>query len=132
VQPVALDTVHPVATEKAYPVATSNLNDPSALTTSYTYTWFSNTDIVQSQTTSLPVVSTVHNGPGTADVETTFFDVYGNAIWSKAPDGYLDYAEYDPGTDAVTKSIVDLNTANTSDYNTATLSPAGPPVPAVA
>jgi YD repeat-containing protein len=122
--PRSLLAVFPVATSSVYPVATNNLNDPSALTTSYSYTWFAGVLRIQSQTTSLPVVSTAHNGPGTADVETTFYDVYGNAIWSKDSDGYLDYAEYDPGTGAVTKSIVDLQTANTSDYNTATL-PAG-------
>jgi YD repeat-containing protein len=119
----SLDIVYPVAAEKVYPVATSNLNDPSALTTTYSYTFFPNTNIIQSQTTSLPTISTAHNGPGSPDVETTFFDVYGRPIWTKDPDGYIDYTEYDPGTGAVTKSIVDLQTANTSDYNTATLPP---------
>ena len=122
--PASLLAVYPVATSSVYPVATNTLNDPSADTTSYSYTWFPGELRIQSQTTSLPVVSTAHNGPGTADVETTFYDVYGNAIWTKDPDGYLEYTEYDPGTGAVTKLIVDLQTTNTSDYNTATL-PAG-------
>jgi hypothetical protein len=119
-----LATVYPVATRKVYPVATINVNDPSADTTTYTYTFFPNTNTIQSRTTSLPTVSTAHNGPGTADVETTFLDVYGRPIWTKDPDGYIDYTEYDPGTGAVTKSIADLDTTKTGDFNTATL-PAG-------
>ena len=119
--PTSLLAVYPVATSTVYPVATNNLNDPTALTTSYSYTWFPGVMRLQSQTTSQPIVSTAHNGPGAADVDTTFFDIYGRPIWTKDADGYIHHAEYDPATGAVTKSIVDVDTTKTSDFNTATL-----------
>jgi YD repeat-containing protein len=119
--PASLLAVYPVATSTVYPVATNNLNDPSALTTSTSYTWFPGVMRIQAQTTSQPVVSTAHNGPGTADVDTAFFDIYGRPIWTKDADGYIDYTEYDPATGAVTKSITDVDTTKTGDFNAATL-----------
>jgi hypothetical protein len=66
-------TVHPVGTEIAY----RNTDGTGAQITSQSYIWFSGTDQVQSQTTTLPVIASGQNGPGMADSETTFFDTLG-------------------------------------------------------
>ena len=98
-------TVYPVASETDY----ANSDGSGGRTTSYSYTWFSGTNLVQSETVTLPTVSTAENGPGTADSETTYFDIYGNAIWHKDGDGFLTYAAYDAATAAVTKTIADVD-----------------------
>ena len=72
---------------------------------------------MQSVTVTLPVISAAQNGPGTADVTTTFFDTYGRPIWSKDADGFLNYTAYDLATGAVVKTIADVNTADTGDFS---------------
>src|SRR5262249_2028660 len=65
---------------------------------SYSYTWFSGTTQMQSVTTTLPVVTSAENGPGVADTNTTYFDVYGRTIWQKDGDGFIKYTAYDQAT----------------------------------
>jgi RHS repeat-associated protein len=105
-------TIAPVATDTVY----RNTDGTGAETTSSTYTWFTNTAQIQSETDSAPVISAAQNGPGTADVTTTFFDRFGNAIWVKDPDGFIHYAAYDPVTGAQITQIVDVNTADTGEF----------------
>jgi len=87
-----------------------------AETSSYSYTWYGNTFQVQSMTVSLPVVSAAQNGPGAPDTETSFFDFYGNEVWHKDADGFLSYTQVDPVTGAVVKTIDDVNTALTGNF----------------
>src|SRR5262245_20149366 len=94
-------TVDPVATDTRY----RNTDGSGAQTTSYSYSFFSGTTQIQSQTTTAPVIGSSQNGPGTGDVSTTFFDQYRNPIWTKDADGFLGYTAYDPATGAVVKSI---------------------------
>ncbi|HEY7312113.1 MAG TPA: hypothetical protein VH643_22300 [Gemmataceae bacterium] len=105
-------TIAPVATDTVY----RNTDGTGAETTSSTYTWFTNTAQIQSETDSAPVISAAQNGPGTADVTTTFFDRFGNAIWVKDPDGFIHYAAYDPVTGAQITQIIDVNTADTGEF----------------
>jgi RHS repeat-associated protein len=105
-------TIAPVATDTVY----RNTNGTGGETTSYAYTWFGTTAAVQSITTTLPTVTTAENGPNTADTTTTFFDTYGNPVWTKDGNGYLSYTAYDPTTGAVTETIADVNTGITSDF----------------
>jgi hypothetical protein len=63
-------TVYPVATETAY----AGAGGTGARTTTYAYTWFSGTTKPQSVTVTHPAVSAAQNGPGSADVETTYLD----------------------------------------------------------
>jgi YD repeat-containing protein len=105
-------TVAPVATDTVY----RNSDGTGAETTSYAYTWYSGTAQIQSETVSAPVISASQNGPGTADVTTTYFDQNGNPIWVKDPDGYLQYTAYDPVTDAVLTQIQDVNTADSGEF----------------
>ena len=78
--------------------------------------WFSGTALLQSETDTAPVVSAAENGPGTADVTTTFFDAFGNPQWVKDADGFIDYLAYDTATGALVTSITDVNTADTGEF----------------
>jgi RHS repeat-associated protein len=105
-------TVDPVATSTVY----RNSDGTGAETTSYSYTWFSGTAQAQSVAVSRPVVSSSQNGPGSADVTTTYNDTYGRPIWSQDPDGFLTYTAYDV-SGAATKSIADVDTTRTGDFS---------------
>src|SRR5207237_2505764 len=71
---------------------------------------------IQSVTTTLPTVTAAENGPGTADTETTYLNTVGKPVWSKDPDGYIRYAEYDPVTASAVKTIDDVDTTQTADF----------------
>jgi RHS repeat-associated protein len=112
VPPHPLDTIYPVASATIY----RNTDGTGAETTQYAYTWYPGTARMQSMTVTKPTISAAQNGPGTPDVETTVYDVYGRPIWTRDADGFIRYMEYDQGTGAVTKSIVDVDTTRTSDF----------------
>ena len=61
-------------------------------------------------------MTTAQNGPGTAVVTDQVFDAAGHEIWSRDGDGFLRYTQYDAQTGAVVKSIVDVDTSRTSDF----------------
>jgi hypothetical protein len=107
-------TIAPVASDTVY--GGTGGSDPR--TTSYTYTWYLGTAQIQSETDTAPGISTTQNGPGTnaPDVTTTFFDTYAQPIWTKDPDGYINYTAFDPATGAVIKTITDVDTTKTDDF----------------
>jgi hypothetical protein len=63
-------TIAQVASDTVY----RNTDGTGAETTSYSYTWYSGTTQVQSETDTAPVISSTKNGPGTADVTTMYND----------------------------------------------------------
>ena len=87
-----------------------NTNGTGAETTSYAYTWYSGTTQMQSQTVTLPVISTAENGPGVADVWTYNYDPYERVIQTTDPDGYVNTYQYDQATGAQTQSVIDSGT----------------------
>src|SRR5262249_34721703 len=95
-----------------------NTDGTGGETTSYSYTFFTGTNQVQSMTVTKPGISATQNGPGTSnpDTEVTFYDVYGRPIWFKDADGFIRYTEYDQATGAVSKTITDVNTSLTGDF----------------
>jgi YD repeat-containing protein len=105
-------SVDPVANTVAF----RNTDGTGGETTSYSYTWFSGTTQMQSVAVSAPTISSTQNGPGTADTTTTFFGTSERPIWSKDPDGFLTYVAYDPVTGAATKTINDVDTTQTGDF----------------
>jgi hypothetical protein len=104
-------SVAPTATSTVY----RNTGGGGGETTSYAYTWFSGTTQMQSQTVTLPVISSAENGPGVADTDTTYFDTYGRTIWHKNGDGFIDNTAYDQASGGITKSITDVDTTKSSD-----------------
>ncbi|MCE2727741.1 MAG: hypothetical protein LW698_13330, partial [Planctomycetaceae bacterium] len=105
-------TVMPLATRTTYP----STNTADAQTTTYAYTFAPGTTQIVSQQTMLPMVTTAQNGPGTAVVIDQVFDAAGREIWSRDGDGFLRYTQYDAQTGAVVKSIVDVDTTRTGDF----------------
>lgn len=83
--------------------------------TNFGYTWLksgSNETLrAESVTITWAKVTAAQNGPDESTSAVTFFDQYGRATWSKDTDGFYGFTAYDLGTGAVTKSIVDVQTA---------------------
>jgi RHS repeat-associated protein len=115
------NTFMPVASRTTYP----NASPSGAQTTTYAYTFVSGTTQIVSQQTTLPVVSSSQNGPGTADVTSRVFDAAGRVIWSKDGDGFLRYTQYDAATGAVVKSIVDVDTSRFQNLPSGWATPSG-------
>jgi hypothetical protein len=104
--------IYPVATHTVY----RNADGTGAETTSYSYTWFPDSTQMQSETMTKPVIAADQNGPGVADTQTTVYDIEGRPIWQQDGDGFLNYTAYDQTTGAVIKSIVDVDTTQTSEF----------------
>jgi RHS repeat-associated protein len=106
-------SVTPIATRTVYPNTTTS----GGLTTSYSYAFAAGTTQIVSQTTSKPIVTAAQNGPGASgDVSTTVFDASGRPVWSKDGDGFLRFTQYDESSGAVTKTIVDVDTSQTTSF----------------
>jgi RHS repeat-associated protein len=105
-------TVSPVATDTVY----RNTDGTGAETTTSSYTWFAGTVQKQSMTTTWPVISAAQNGPGVADQQVSYFDTYDREIWHMDGDGFIEFTAYDAGTGAVVRTITDVDTARTGDF----------------
>ncbi|HZL38068.1 MAG TPA: hypothetical protein VFC78_22320, partial [Tepidisphaeraceae bacterium] len=97
--------VYPQGTDTVY----RNSDGTGAEVTSAAYTWATGSNQVQSATTTLPVISSLQNGSGTANSQSVFLDAYGNPIWTKDAAGHVNYAAYDPATGAVIETITDVD-----------------------
>lgn len=104
---------------KDFPASVTNYSNDDgtgAITTSYSYTWFSGTDQVQSLTTTLPTIASTQNGPNTTDTETVVYNRYGFPVWTKDARGFIQYNAFDIATGSLVKHIDDVNTTNTTDF----------------
>jgi RHS repeat-associated protein len=106
------NVVYPIAVDTIY----RNADGTGAETTQHSYTWYADTNRVQSDAVTKPLISAEQNGPGTPDVETTVFDIYGRTIWRKDGDGYLHYTQFDPATGAAVKTITDVDVTRAGDF----------------
>lgn len=112
-------TVFPVATDTVY----GNTDGTDARVTRDSYSYFSGTNAIQSETTIAPPIASSQNGPATstsdtsdADTTTSFNDPEGRVIWTKDGGGSLTYTAYDDYGGGVTKFINDVNTSDTGDF----------------
>lgn len=96
-----------------------------AQTTSFDYTFFTDSTRIASISTALPVVSAAQNGPGTADVMDQVFDADGRLHYTRDADGYINRFTYDVATGALIETIVDVNTALVSDEPAGWTTPVG-------
>lgn len=110
-------TIYPVAVYTQYQSDSGGGSDPE--TTTYGYTWQSNssgvTNQVEQETTTNPVVSTAENGSGTASSTYTLYNTFGQPVWTTDGNGYITYTAYDNVTGAVIQSIQDVQTSDLSD-----------------
>jgi hypothetical protein len=79
-----------------------------------------------------PQVTAAQNGPDARDEQTTFFDVMGRSVWQMDgaitdPDRVLRYWAYSHASGSVTRSIEDVNTAQTQDFTGLPLNWTTPP-----
>jgi hypothetical protein len=103
-----------------FPVASAtryrNTDGTGGETTSYSYTFYTQSVMPREVDVTLPNVTVTENGPGGADAYSLVNDSYGRLEWRKDGDARLFYTAYDQATGAVTKQIDDVNTANTGDF----------------
>jgi hypothetical protein len=76
---------------------------------SLSYTWYTGTTQIKTRTTTLPVVSTLENGTGTAATQVEVFDINGSLTWAKDERGLIAQYGYDTATGARTRTIQDVN-----------------------
>ena len=112
-----VSTIYPVADSTQY----RNTDSTGGQTTSYAYTWFTDSLEQQTQTTTYAAVTTAQNGSGTANSVTDVYNQLGQLIWHKDESGFLTYNEYDPITGGLTKTIQDVNTSATTTFDASTL-----------
>ena len=106
-------TIFQVATNTVY----RNTDGTGGETTSYSYTYFSGTNQVESVTTTLPAVTTDQNGSGDATTTVSVSNIQGQVVWTKDQAGVIGYIAYDPATGAVVEQINNVDTSVTSDYS---------------
>jgi hypothetical protein len=108
-------TIYPLGSVTVY----GNADGSDARTTNYSYSFFTGTNQIQSQTTTAVGISSAQNGPGTSspDVSSTYYDPYGNATWTKDGGGFLNFSQFDPLTGGLLKHIDDVNTQDVADFS---------------
>jgi hypothetical protein len=77
-----------------------------------------------SQTTTLPTIGSDENGNGATNASTEILNSNGQAVFTRDSQGFITYQAWDSATGALIKSIQDLDTSDTSDYDP-TLLPSG-------
>jgi RHS repeat-associated protein len=85
------------------------------LTSQYSYTFFSGTLMIESQSTT-----DVANG-----TTTVVYDTLGRPTWQKNAAGFINYAAYDQGTGALATTITDVNTSLTTNEPSGWTTPTG-------
>ena len=84
-----------------------------AETTTYSYTFYPDNgptgSAIETETTSLPAVSTADGGTGSAPTSSDVYNSLGQLVWSQDANGSISYTGYDPATGAVTEQIQDVN-----------------------
>ena len=93
------------------PASTASL--AGAETTTYSYTFYPDNgptgSAIETETTSLPAVSTADGGTGSAPTSSDVYNSLGQLVWSQDANGSISYTGYDPATGAVTEQIQDVN-----------------------
>jgi RHS repeat-associated protein len=100
---------HLMTAEHVYPTATTSRTDATRVTTSYTYTFWSGTDNIQTTVTTYPVIPTTQNGSGTANSVTDYYDTVGRQRWHKDELGYVTYNAYHPASGELAYTVQDCD-----------------------
>jgi YD repeat-containing protein len=105
------NTISPIATSVSYPIACST---STSITTSYAYTWYSGTNQMATRTTTLPLISTAQNGPGTSATVIEQFDTYGNLTQRTDERGIVSNYTYNVVTSLVTEQVLNYQSGVTA------------------
>jgi YD repeat-containing protein len=111
-------TVNKLSVEYSYPVA--GMSDEDAPTTSYEYTWQTDSEDdptlqVAERVRTLPTVSTDENGTGETQQDHVIFDSFGRVTWEMDARGVITYRSYVTATGALLQRIQDVDTSLMSD-----------------
>ena len=113
-------TIFPEASITTY----GNTDGTDARVTNYSYTYYSGTNALQSETVTTPPITSTQNGPASstsdtsnADTGTQYFDPEGRLVWARDGGGFLTYTAYDDLSGGVAKFISDVNTSDTGDFS---------------
>ena len=109
-QTVGIATVQMLASQTVY----SNDDGTGAITTSYSYAWYSGTLQVQQKTTTLPIVPLAQNGFNTADTQQEYYDTLGQMTWEQGPRGFIDNFTFDSVTGGTVQMIEDVDPSQES------------------
>ncbi len=94
-----------------------NDNGTAGQTTSYSYTFLSGTNQIESTTVTLPAVTTAQNGSNSATTVTVVSDAFGRPVCRRIRRVHQ-LRGVDDLTGAVVKSITDVDTTQTGTFAT--------------
>lgn len=90
--------------------------DPNRkIITTHDYTFYSGTNQIQQQVTTLPAIPLEQNGTGLSATTKAYFNEYGLNIWKMDERGFISRIVYDIPTGAVIQLIKDVNTSIIND-----------------
>lgn len=78
-----------------------------AITTSYAYTWYTDSTQILQRVTTLPVITTAQNGSNAANARRELYDMYGNLQATQDERGFINSSVYFWALNARTKSVQD-------------------------
>jgi len=111
-----------VSKETVYP---SDTDQTKKIVTSYTYTFYPDSEQVKEKVTTLPAVPTDQNGSGQTDTRREYFDAYGNLTWTMDERGFITRYKHDVVAGAMTQLIQDVDTSQVTDEPTGWETPTG-------
>ena len=94
-----------------------NADGTGSITTSNAYTWVTGTRQLESITTTNPTVTTAQNGSNAATSAVVVLNNFQQPIWIKDAAGYITFRAYDQATKTLIKEIVDVDTTQTTTFN---------------
>lgn len=102
----------PVGKEILYPKE----DGTGAITTEYSYTWFTNTQQVDELTITLPTVPTSQNGTNTTDTRKEKYSPYGQLLWAREERGYITGFAYDLLNGGISQRIDDAGSSSSPPW----------------
>ena len=102
---VSGQTAYLPASQTAYQAAAG----AGVVTTNYQYIWYSNTQQVREQKTTLPAVSSSQNGSNVSATQFAYYSAAGNLEWTADQNGRFTHYIYDSLTNRLLTTIADVD-----------------------
>ncbi len=100
---------HLVTARYVYPEATTSRTAASRIATTYAHTFWTDTDVVQTRTATLPSVSSDKNGSGSTTTTVEYYDSCSRLRWQIDAAGYVNYYSYHPENGRLAYSVKDAD-----------------------